>query len=123
DGTIDMVLTALEASGGSRWQRLRPRIEHGDMLDRAQFAHAKRLGVVVVQNPSHLMNPELANARFGSDRVAKSDELESIVAAGIPLALGSDGPINPYLNIMFAATNASNPREALTIEQALVAYT
>ena len=47
----------------------------------------------------------------------------AIGAAGIPLAFGSDGPINPYLNIMFATIDASNPPEALTIEQALVAYT
>ncbi len=31
--------------------------------------------------------------------------------------------MNPYLNIMFATIDASNPPEALTIEQALIAYT
>ena len=49
--------------------------------------------------------------------------MKSIVDAGIPLALGSDGVLNPYLNIMFATIAETNPPEALTVERALVAYT
>jgi predicted amidohydrolase YtcJ len=37
--------------------------------------------------------------------------------------LGSDGPINPYLNIMLAAIHPINPSEAITREQAVRAYT
>ncbi|MEI4878406.1 amidohydrolase family protein, partial [Klebsiella pneumoniae] len=36
---------------------------------------------------------------------------------------GSDGPTNPYLNIMFASLHANRPSEAITREQAVVAYT
>jgi predicted amidohydrolase YtcJ len=39
------------------------------------------------------------------------------------VALGSDGALNPFLNIMFAVTHPANPREALTRAQALQAYT
>ena len=49
--------------------------------------------------------------------------VKTIVKAGLPFAFGSDGPINPYLNMMFAAINPTNPAEALTIEQSLAAYT
>jgi len=45
------------------------------------------------------------------------------VRAGIPFALGSDGPMNPFVNIMFASINQVNPGEALSVEEALVAYT
>jgi imidazolonepropionase-like amidohydrolase len=38
-------------------------------------------------------------------------------------AIGSDGPPNPYLNIMFAAIHPARPSEALTVEQAVEAYT
>ena len=31
--------------------------------------------------------------------------------------------MNPFLNIMFATINANNPPQALTVEQALTAYT
>jgi predicted amidohydrolase YtcJ len=49
--------------------------------------------------------------------------LRSLLAAGIPVALGSDGPMNPYLNIMLACMHPSNPPEAITREQAVIAYT
>jgi predicted amidohydrolase YtcJ len=52
--------------------------------------------------------------------------LSSLLAAGVPLALGSDGgpaEANPFLNIMLATTYGALPAEALTREQALVAYT
>lgn len=49
--------------------------------------------------------------------------LRSLLAAGIPVALGSDGPTNPYLNIMFAITHPDRPSEAITREQAVIAYT
>jgi predicted amidohydrolase YtcJ len=52
-----------------------------------------------------------------------SQPLESLLAAGIPVALGSDGPTNPYLNILFATIHANRPSEAITREQAVIAYT
>ena len=122
DAAIDMVLDALERTGGEKWQQLRPRVEHGDMLEPGHFARAKKLGVVLVQNPSHLMLREVMNQRLG-DRVSRVSLLKSTLAADIPVALGSDGPINPYLNLMFATINANNPPEVLTREQAVRAYT
>jgi hypothetical protein len=55
--------------------------------------------------------------------MARVQLLKSTVAAGIPVAIGSDGPLNPFLNLMFAAVAAANPAEALTREQAVTAYT
>jgi len=49
--------------------------------------------------------------------------MRALLAAGIPLAIGSDGPNNPYLNILLASTYRGKPSEALTREQAVVAYT
>jgi predicted amidohydrolase YtcJ len=118
----DMVLNALEQTGAEKWQPLRPRLEHGDMLEPGLFARAKRIGVVLVQNPSHLMLPKIMQQRLG-ERAARVSMLKSTLAADIPVALGSDGPINPYLNLMFATINANNPPEAITREQAVRAYT
>lgn len=123
DATIAAVLDALEASGGERWKPLRPRIEHGDMLQAADFARAARMGVTIVQNPSHFMIAPVMLARLGAERAQHVAEVKAIVSAGVPFALGSDGPMNPFLNIMFAATNAVNPSQALTVQQALTAYT
>ncbi|MGB8909659.1 MAG: amidohydrolase family protein, partial [Candidatus Cybelea sp.] len=35
----------------------------------------------------------------------------------------SDGPINPFLGVMFATTHPARPEEAITRERAIEAYT
>src|SRR5258708_36874119 len=49
--------------------------------------------------------------------------LKSLLAANIPLALGSDGAMNPFLGILLATTHPARPSEAITREQAVEAYT
>ena len=95
----------------------RPRLEHADGLQRDLFALAKSTGAVVVQNPSHFS----ARPFFPAD--GDYQLIKSLTKAGIPLALGSDGPMNPYLNIMFATQRRDQPAEALTVEEAVRAYT
>ena len=110
------MLDALEATGGERWKPLRPRIEHGDMFAPAADAdRAKRMGVIVVQNPSHFMLPQYMTPRLGPERLKRTTTVKAIVESGVPFALESDGPMNPFLNIMFATINANNPSQALTV--------
>jgi predicted amidohydrolase YtcJ len=124
DRGIDLLLSSMERlAPAERWQPLRVRIEHGEFLTRDRFERAKRLGIVNVQNPAHFTIPEIMTARYGADRAAGVEPLKSIVAAGIPLALGGDGPLNPFLNMMFAISHPNNPSEALTREQVVTAYT
>lgn len=87
------------------------------------IARAKEMGVIVVQNPTHLTLGELLVKRYGPARAEQMQPLRSLLNAGIPLAIGSDGPNNPYLNIMLAAVYPGKPSEAITREQAVVAYT
>ena len=147
DAAIDAVLRALEQRSwltvdriadpgpGGRGSRttsrehhpegtasLRPRLEHADMMEPGHFASAKTFGIVVVQNPSHFMIADTVRARIGG-RIKRTAMVKSILRAGIPFALGSDGPLNPYQNIMFATMNPTNPAEALTVREALDAYT
>jgi predicted amidohydrolase YtcJ len=49
--------------------------------------------------------------------------MKSILNAGIPLAIGSDAVTNPFINILAASLHPTNPREALTREEAVTAYT
>jgi hypothetical protein len=123
DGAIAVALDAIEDTGGARWTALRPRFEHADMLQAADFARAARMGVTIVQNPSHFMIAPALRQRWGAERLARTDRVKDAIAAGVPFALGSDGPINPFLNIMFATMNPVNPSQALTVEQAVAAYT
>ena len=120
DRTVEVVLSALESYGGKvDWRQKRMRVEHGDGLIEDLIPRARRLGVVVVQNPTHFSAPEIFHRRWGGEMFS----LRTLLEAGIPLALGSDGPLNPYLNLMLAATHPYNPKEAITREQAVRAYT
>ena len=123
DEAAAAVLRQMEAAGGERaWSRRRARIEHGDGLMEDMWPLARRLGVVVVQNPAHFIYPEMFGKRMG-ERAPRYQPVKSLLSAGIPLAIGSDGPLNPFLNIMWATTNPRSPAEALTREQAVIAYT
>jgi predicted amidohydrolase YtcJ len=75
----------------------------------------------VIQNPTHLAFP-MPGERLASEHML----LKSFIAAGIPLALGSDGgpkEQNPFLNLMLATLHTGEPTEALSREAALMAYT
>jgi predicted amidohydrolase YtcJ len=114
------MLDAMQATGGSReWASRRVRFEHGDGLFPDLIPRAKAMGVIVVQNPTHLDVVTI----FPGLSLKDAQPLRSLLAAGIPVALGSDGPMNPYLNIMFAVTHPDRPSEAITREQAVIAYT
>jgi predicted amidohydrolase YtcJ len=136
DAQIQVLLDEMERLGGgdtvrpaavvgdvkTDWRTQRVVIEHGDGITSEDLARIKALGIVVVQNPSHTMTAELLRARLG-ERSLRWMPMRSLIEAGIPFALGSDGPLNPFLNIAFATQHPTNPREAITREQALVAYT
>ncbi len=124
DSAPRLVLSSMRALGDARtWRPLRLRVEHGDGIDPGLFPALGDFGVLVVQNPSHFAHPELMKRRYGPTRLAGMFRLRSLLAGGIPVALGSDGPLNPYLNVMFAVTHPNNPAEAISREDAIRAYT
>lgn len=124
DGAIEMYVSAVEKAGRAEvWRAKRPRIEHGDLMAPDLIPRVKAMGMVVVQNPTHFTFPEMFLARLGKERLAWTQPMKTLLANGIPLAIGSDGPMNPFLNVMAASTHPSNPKEALTREEAVIAYT
>lgn len=117
-----VLLQAMKDSGGAAvWAGRRVRIEHGDAVLSELLPEAKRLGVVVVQNPQHFagLPPPLVAASVAR----RLQPLKSLLQAGIPLALGSDDDMNPYLDIMLASSHPNDPPEAITRAQAVIAYT
>lgn len=111
DRAIDAVLTVLEDSGGrATWSDQRIRFEHANQLGPDHLARAKALGIVAVMNPPHLM--------MGDKQIVRS-----VAEAGIPLVFASDNALNPFLNLTYATAYPRNPREAVTMEQAVIAYT
>ena len=124
DRTTETFLSAMDATGGKVvWSLRRVRIEHGDGIMPDLVARTKELGVIVVVNPTHFTLHELFLKRFGAERTNQMQPLRSLLSAGIPVAIGSDGPNNPYLNIMLASLYPGKPQEAITREQAVAAYT
>jgi len=116
------MLNAMQATGGKQvWDGKRVRFEHGDGLFPDLIPRVKDFGIIVVQNPTHFD----VGLLFGPTPVTYKDvqPFRTLLAAGIPLALGSDGPLNPYLNIMLATMDPGRPTEAITREQAVIAYT
>jgi predicted amidohydrolase YtcJ len=123
DATILAFLNTLDKTNAKGSSLLRPRIEHGDGLLPDLFDIAKRNNVVVVQNPTHLSLVAFMHARWQGEMEKHGQPLKSLLKAGIPVAIGSDGPLNPYLNIMLACMHPFQPTEALTVEEAVIAYT
>ena len=113
DKTIATALDAINRVGSLK----RPRIEHGDGLQSDLFESARKAGAIVVLNPTHFPFRGFFPANQPYMLAA------SLKNAKIPIALGSDGPLNPYLNIMMATVRPDQPAEALTREDALRAYT
>lgn len=121
DRTVEAILSAMENIKTVDWRTKRVRIEHGEGVTTDLMARAKKLGVIVVQNPTHLALPEMLHARFSPDN--KFSQLRSLIDGGISFALGSDGPMNPFLNIMLAAIHPARPTEAISRELAVHTYT
>lgn len=120
------MLEAMQKSGGEQeWEPRRVRFEHGDALFPDLIPQVKRLGVIVVEKGTHLDMTEIAPELLPSIGAEKSQPIRSLLAAGIPLVLSSDedGPSNPFLEIMLATKHPNHPSEAISREQAVIAYT
>ncbi len=121
DKSIGTLLDLMESTK-INWKPLRPRFEHGDEIDYSPeyLAKAKKMGVIIVQNPTHFAPMEgLPMGPPPTHGMA----MKTLLNNDIALAIGSDGPFNPFLNIMLAAMHPARPTEAVSREQAVIAYT
>lgn len=117
DRTAAAVFDAMRAVGpAEEWRKKRLRIEHGDGLHPDLIAMAKDFGVVVVLNPAHV----IARSAYPAGPYMPA---KSLLKAGVPIAIGSDGAMNPGLNIQLISTMPGNAAEAVTREEAVDAYT
>jgi predicted amidohydrolase YtcJ len=135
DRAARMALTAFAfAEAQSPGRDFRFRIEHAQVVDGADKAKFKDLGVIASMQPSHLLTDmNWAEARLGHERAQGAYDWKNFVGDGFSLAFGTDYPVEPITPFrgLYAAVTRRNeaggkeyfPQEKLTIEQAIWAYT
>ena len=112
----------------------RNRIEHAQVVDPADIPRFNELGVIASMQPSHLLTDmNWAEARLGPKRAAYSYAWKAFLDAGVPLAFGTDYPVEPITPFrgLYAAVTRMNeagtmsyfPENKITRGQALYAYT
>jgi hypothetical protein len=116
------------------WHDFRFRIEHSQVVSSGDFARYKQLGVIASMQPSHLLTDMAwAGQRLGPEREKYAYAWKSFLDAGVPLAFGTDYPVEPiapWRGVYCAVTRENeagtmsfHPEEKLTIGQTLYAYT
>ena len=110
------------------------RIEHAQVLLPADFDRMAQDGVIASMQPSHLLTDMAwAEARLGPERAKYAYAWRSMLDHNIPLAFGTDYPvesINPFRGLYSAVTRQNeagtqtfHPEQRLTIREAIYAYT
>jgi predicted amidohydrolase YtcJ len=136
DRAVSVTLDALEAAARERDVRaLRPRLEHLQLVLPRHLPRLVALGAVASMQPVHVASdgPWLA-ARLGEGtaRLRGAFAWRTLAAAGIPLAFGSDFPVedpDPRAGLAAAETRAApgaapfQPAEALDRAAALAGFT
>lgn len=132
DRAASMALLAYANAGAK--PESRNRIEHAQIVDPADLAIFKQLGVIASMQPNHLLTDmNWAESRLGKARAAYSYAWKTFLQAGIPLAFGTDYPVEPISPFrgIYAATRRKNEagsmsyyaQDVLSIGQALYTYT
>jgi predicted amidohydrolase YtcJ len=131
-----VVLDALDAAArAADVASLRPRVEHLQLVLPRHLPRLARLGAVASMQPAQVVSdgPWLA-ARLGAgtDRLRGAFAWRTLAAAGVPLAFGSDFPVedaDPRAGLAAAETRAApggppfQRAERLSREEAIAAFT
>jgi predicted amidohydrolase YtcJ len=116
-------------------KRLRYRLEHVQLIAPEDLERMRRLGVIASVQPFHAVADRDIAQRYWGKRHRHAYAYRTIQQMGIPLALGSDAPVETFdpLHILYAATMRTDPAtpqrpswlpdQTLPITQALWSYT
>ena len=122
------------AENGERDRRFR--IEHAQHLDPEDISRFTTLDVIASMQPYHAIDDgRWAESYIGAERIKTTYAFQSLLEADASIAFGSDwavAPASPLQGIYAAVTrrtldgmhpNGWVPKEKITAEQALIAYT
>ena len=113
---------------------LRLRVEHAQVLLPDDFDRFATLGVIASMQPSHLLTDmNWAGDRLGPDRSRFAYAWHTFLDHGVTLAFGTDYPvesIDPFRGLYSAVTRKNEagtksfePGEAISLSEAIYAYT
>jgi predicted amidohydrolase YtcJ len=130
DRAVEMALNALANAGPA----MRNRIEHSQVVQPQDISRYKSLGIVASMQPSHLLTDmNWAGARLGLQRAHFAYAWKAFLDAGVPLAFGTDYPVEPITPFrgVYAGVTRSNEagnksyfsEDKLQIGEVLFAYT
>jgi predicted amidohydrolase YtcJ len=116
--------------------RLRYRLEHVQLITSEDLERMHRLGVVASVQPYHAVADRDIAERYWGKRHRRAYAYRTMQQMGIPLALGSDAPVETFdpIRILYAATMRNDPTiskqrppwlpdQALPVAQAIWDYT
>jgi predicted amidohydrolase YtcJ len=115
DSSFGVVLSLMkELATAEQWRAKRVRIEHNCVgeyetgnISAANRKTVKDLGILMMHTPKFCMG----------------SPLRSLLDSGIVIGIAPDGTDNPFVEIMLMTSTHANPKENLTREQAVIAYT
>jgi len=112
DRANGIVLDAFEASlKGVNVTASRPRLEHAQLMTKADMERLGRLGVIASVQPTHAISDMwYAQDRLGPERVKGLYAFRSLIDSGARITLGSDFPVetmNPLSGFYAAVTRMS----------------
>ncbi len=134
DRAMAMAIETFQALNEAGYSQLRPRIEHAQTTEASAFAAAGAAGAIASMQPNHLLSDiRWAAGRLGPKRAQYAYAWRSFVQAGVPLAFGTDypvEPITPFRGLYATVTRrpetggpAFHPEQCLTAAEALHACT
>ena len=136
DEAAEAGVTAREAGAPAHAARLRHRVEHVQLLAPDDFGRLAQLGVIASMQPVHAPSDMPTAERLWGARCAGAYAWRTQLAAGAPVAFGSDAPvegIDPFWGIHAAVTRRRAggapgvdgwyPEQRLTVEEALRGFT
>ena len=114
----------------------RDRIEHAQVVAPEDFARFAKLNVIASMQPSHqTTDMRWAEERLGRDRLKGAYAWATMIKNGIPLAFGTDypvEPVSPFRGLYACVTrerpeggprNGWEPQEKISLEDCIRAYT
>jgi predicted amidohydrolase YtcJ len=136
DAANAQLLEAIEELSGTYKGDRRWRVEHAQIVDPADLPRFGRNGIIASMQPVHQSSDwRMAEARMGMERLGGAYAWRSMLANNVPLAFGSDFPVenaNPFHGLAVAISRQDEqgqpaggwmPEQKLSMAQALSGFT